>query len=104
MQGSPQGGLCPPHPPPTACLGTGGEAGDEGLPSTDIMHVGAVLGARAEARDVELAQLAFLRQLDVVAEIAVIPLEERWRSRGQGSRGPWGFTQRGHHLATGAAA
>lgn len=68
------------------------------------MHVGAVLGTRAKARDVELAQLSFLGQLDVVAEIAVVPLEERRRSRGQGSRGPWGFTQRGHHLATGAVA
>lgn len=43
----------------------------------DIMHVGAVLSPGTEPRDVKLAQLSLLRQFDVVAEIAVVSLEEK---------------------------
>ena len=40
----------------------------------DIMHVGTVLGPSAEASDVELAKLLLLGQLDVMAEVTVVPL------------------------------
>lgn len=38
------------------------------------MHVGAVVGTSAESSDIELAQLLLLGQLNVVAEVAVVPL------------------------------
>lgn len=38
------------------------------------MHVRAVVGSGAESSDVELAQLLLLWQLNVVAEVAVVPL------------------------------
>jgi hypothetical protein len=40
----------------------------------DIMHVGTVLGPSTEASDVELAKLLLLGQLDVMAEVTVVPL------------------------------
>lgn len=42
----------------------------------DIVHVRAVLSPGTEPCDVKLAQLPLLRQLDVVAKIAVVSLEE----------------------------
>lgn len=38
------------------------------------MHVRTVVGSGAEPSDVKLAQLFLLGQLDVVAEVAVVPL------------------------------
>lgn len=38
------------------------------------MHVRTVVSSSTESCDVELAQLLLLRQLDVMAEVAVIPL------------------------------
>lgn len=38
------------------------------------MHVGTVVGPGAVPRDVELTQLLLLGQLDVVAEVTVVPL------------------------------
>lgn len=40
----------------------------------DIMHVRTVVGSGTESSDVELAQLLLLWQLNVVAEVAVVPL------------------------------
>ena len=40
----------------------------------DIMHVRTVVGSGTESSDVELAQLLLLGQLDVMAEVAVVPL------------------------------
>lgn len=56
------------------------------------MHVRAILGSRAKSSDVKLAQLSFLRQLNVMAKIAVVPLEEKgkemgWRALGRCARG-----------------
>jgi hypothetical protein len=45
----------------------------------DIVHVRAVLGPGAETSDVKLAQLAFLWQFNVMAEITVVSLEENHR-------------------------
>lgn len=39
------------------------------------MHVGTVVRSGTESSDVELAQLLLLGQLDVVAEVAVVPLQ-----------------------------
>lgn len=55
------------------------------------MHVGAVLSPGAVAGDVELAELPFLWQFNVVAEVAVVALRRnrsrRWcRSWSSGSR------------------
>lgn len=46
----------------------------------DIMHVGTVVGSGTEPSDVEFTQLLLLWQLDVVAEVTVVPLVdgERW--------------------------
>lgn len=41
----------------------------------DIMHVRTVVGSGTKSSDVELAQLLLLGQLDVVAEVTVVPLE-----------------------------
>ena len=41
------------------------------------MHVRAVVGSGTEPSYVELAQLLLLRQLDVVAEVAVVPLNKK---------------------------
>lgn len=38
------------------------------------MHVGTVVGAGAESSDVEFTQLLLLRQFNVMAEVAVVPL------------------------------
>lgn len=38
------------------------------------MHVGTVIGTSAESSYIELAQLLLLGQLDVMAEVAVVPL------------------------------
>lgn len=54
------------------------------MTAKDIMHVGAVLGARTEPCDVKLAQLSLLRQLNVVAKIAVVSLEKRRQTKGLG--------------------
>lgn len=40
----------------------------------DIMHVGTVVGSGTKSSDVELAQLLLLGQLNVMAEVAVVPL------------------------------
>lgn len=40
----------------------------------DIMHVGTILSPGTEASDVELAQLHLLGQLNVMAEVTVVPL------------------------------
>lgn len=50
-----------------------------GLQVKDIMHVGAVFSPCAEASDVELAEFFLLGQLNVVAEVAMFPLES-WQS------------------------
>lgn len=43
----------------------------------DIMHVRTVVGSGTKSSDVELAQLLLLGQLDVVAEVTVVPLERK---------------------------
>lgn len=52
-----------------------------GLQVKDIMHVGAVFSPCAEASDVELAEFFLLGQLNVVAEVAVFPLESWQRDK-----------------------
>lgn len=43
----------------------------------DIMHVRTVVGSGTKSSDVELAQLLLLGQLDVMAEVTVVPLERK---------------------------
>lgn len=38
------------------------------------MHVRAVVSSGTEASDVELAKLFLFRQIDIMAEVAVVPL------------------------------
>lgn len=44
------------------------------------MHVGTVVGPGAVSSDVELAQLLLFGQLDVMAEVAVVPLVVKKRN------------------------
>lgn len=46
------------------------------------MHVGTVVAAGAETSDVKFTQLLLLGQLDVMAEVAVVPLVVRNGQRG----------------------
>lgn len=41
------------------------------------MHVRTVVGSGTKSSDVELAQLLLLGQLDVMAEVTVVPLERK---------------------------